>query len=55
VKSLAVLHARQLVTLAGPNRPRVGPEMQDLAIIPDGGMLIVQIPTPGLMFRGYQV
>lgn len=37
---LAVLHASQLVTLAGPNRPRVGSEMSDLAIIRDGGMLI---------------
>jgi imidazolonepropionase len=40
LKSVAVLHASQLVTLAGPNRPRVGPEMSDLAIIRDGGMLI---------------
>jgi imidazolonepropionase len=28
------------VTLAGPPRPRIGREMRDLAIIPDGGMLI---------------
>jgi len=40
LKPVAVLHASQLVTLAGPNRPRVGPEMSDLAIIRDGGMLI---------------
>jgi imidazolonepropionase len=40
VKSLAILHASQLVTVAGPNRPRVGKEMQELAIIKDGGMLI---------------
>jgi len=40
VSHLAVLHASQLVTLAGPNRPRVGAEMSDLAIIRDGGMLI---------------
>ncbi len=40
MKSLAVLHVSQLVTLAGPKRPRVGPEMADLAIIRDGGMLI---------------
>jgi imidazolonepropionase len=38
--SLAVLHASQLVTLAGPKRPRVGRELSELAIIPDGGMLI---------------
>ena len=40
MKSLAVLHASQLVTLGGPNRPRVGTEMCELAIIRDGGMLI---------------
>ena len=40
MKSLAVLHVSQLVTLAGPTRPRVGEEMAELAIIRDGGMLI---------------
>ena len=40
MKSLAVLHASQLVTLAGPTRPRIGRELSELAIIPDGGMLI---------------
>jgi imidazolonepropionase len=40
LKSVAVLHASQLVTLAGPKRPRIGGEMSDLAIIRDGGMLI---------------
>lgn len=40
MKSLAVLHASQLVTLSGPKRPRVGAEMSELAIIRDGGMLI---------------
>jgi imidazolonepropionase len=40
VKPLAVLHASQLVTLAGPTRPRIGRELSELAIIPDGGMLI---------------
>ena len=40
MKSLAVLHASQLVTLAGPKRPRVGNELSELAIIRDGGMLI---------------
>jgi len=40
LKSVAVLHASQLVTLTGPKRPRVGAEMSDLAIIPDGGLLI---------------
>ncbi len=40
MSSIAVLHAFQLVTLAGPKRPRVGRELSELAIIPDGGMLI---------------
>ena len=40
MKTLAILHASQLVTLAGPKRPRVGAELCDLAIIPDGGMLV---------------
>ena len=40
MKTLAVLHAAQLVTLAGPARPRVGGELGDLAIISNGGMLI---------------
>jgi imidazolonepropionase len=38
--SLAVLHTSQLITLAGPKRPRVGAEMSELAVIRDGGMLI---------------
>jgi imidazolonepropionase len=40
LKTFAVLHASQLVTLAGPRRPRVGAELCDLAIIPNGGMLV---------------
>jgi len=40
LKSVALLHASQLVTLLGPKRPRIGHEMSDLAIIRDGGMLI---------------
>ncbi len=40
MSSLAVLHASQLITLAGLKRPRVGAEMSELAIIRDGGMLI---------------
>ncbi|HEU4771099.1 MAG TPA: hypothetical protein VFS68_02985, partial [Candidatus Udaeobacter sp.] len=40
MSSLAVLHASQLVTLAGPKRPRVGTELPELGIIRDGGMLI---------------
>ena len=37
---LAVLNCRQLVTLAGPRGPRTGAAMRELAIIPDGAMLI---------------
>src|SRR5947207_11719598 len=40
MSSLAVLHASQLVTLAGPTRSRVGQDMSALAIVHDGGMLI---------------
>lgn len=40
MNSLAVLRATQLVTVAGPSRPRVGAEMSELAIIKNGGMLI---------------
>ena len=39
-KSLAIIGASQLVTLAGPGRPRVGAEMRELAIIDDGAMLL---------------
>jgi imidazolonepropionase len=35
-----VCNCRQLVTLAGPARPRIGPELRQLAVIPDGAMLI---------------
>src|SRR6476620_3569219 len=38
--SLAVLNASQLVTLGGLKRPRVAPELSELGIIRDGGMLI---------------
>ena len=40
MSSFAVLNASQLVTLSGPKRPRIGPELSELGIIPDGGMLI---------------
>ena len=40
MNSLAVLHASQLVTLAGPPRPRAGAELSQLGIIRHGGMLI---------------
>ncbi len=38
--ALAVVNCSQLLTLAGPARPRVGPEMRELGIIEDGAMLV---------------
>jgi imidazolonepropionase len=38
--TLAVLHASQLVTLAGPKRARKGTELSDLGIISEGGVLV---------------
>jgi len=38
--SLAVINCTQLVTLAGPARPRVGAELRELSIIADGAMLV---------------
>jgi imidazolonepropionase len=40
MNSIAVLNASQLVTLAGPKRPRIGSEMSELAVVRDGGMLV---------------
>src|SRR5687768_13613412 len=37
---LAVINVRQLVTLEGPARPRVGPEMRELGVRLNAGMLI---------------
>lgn len=37
---LLITNASQLVTLAGPNRARVGQEMLDLEIIEDGALLV---------------
>ena len=39
MSELAVWNTKQLVTLAGPHRPRIGPEMNDLGIVPDGALL----------------
>lgn len=39
---LALVNCRQLVTLAGPARPRVGPELRELSIINDGAMLVLR-------------
>jgi imidazolonepropionase len=40
VELVAVLNCGQLVTLAGPSRPRIRDEMRELAIIENGAMLI---------------
>ena len=37
---LAIVNIGQLVTQAGPARPRVGPEMRDLGLISDAAMLV---------------
>lgn len=39
-KRLAVVNCSQVVTLAGPQRPRVGPEMRELGIVERGAILI---------------
>src|SRR5688500_17893102 len=39
-KTLAVVNCSQLVTLAGPARPRVGSELRELGIIANGAILI---------------
>jgi imidazolonepropionase len=37
---LVVVNCSQLVTLAGPARPRVGPELLELSIVHDGALLV---------------
>jgi imidazolonepropionase len=39
-ESSVLVNCSQLLTLAGPNRPRVGAEMRELAIVRDGAMLV---------------
>ncbi len=39
-QTLAVINCSQLVTLSGPARPRVGPELRELTIVADGALLI---------------
>jgi imidazolonepropionase len=38
--TLAVINCSQLVTLAGPRRPRVGREMRELSVVEDGALLV---------------
>ena len=37
-ESLAIINCSQVVTLAGPTRPRVGPELRELSIVEDGAL-----------------
>jgi len=39
-KTIAVVNCSQVITLAGPAQPRVGPELRELGIIAQGGMLV---------------
>ena len=39
-KTLAVVNCSQVVSLAGPARPRIGPELRELGIVVQGGMLV---------------
>ncbi len=39
-QTLAILNCAQLVTLAGPTRPRTGEELRELSLIHDGALLI---------------
>ncbi len=39
-KTLAVVNCSQVVTLAGPARPRVGLELRELGIVADGAMFV---------------
>jgi imidazolonepropionase len=39
-KTVAVINCSQVVTLAGPARPRVGPEMREVGIVARGGLFV---------------
>jgi imidazolonepropionase len=39
-KTLAVINCSQVVTLAGPARPRTGAELRELSIVADGGLFV---------------
>lgn len=51
MNELLVVNASQVVTLAGPARPRIGAELRDLALIQNGSMLIAdgQVNAIGTM------
>src|SRR5215210_277956 len=39
-KSVAIINCSQVLTLAGPARPRVGPELRELGIVSRGGLFV---------------
>ena len=39
-RTFAVVNCSQLLTLAGPQRPRVGAELREIGIINDGGLIV---------------
>jgi imidazolonepropionase len=39
-RELLIIHASQLVTLGGPARARIGPQLRELAIVEDGAVLL---------------
>ena len=39
-ESIAILNCSQVVTVAGPTRPRVGPEMRELSVVLSGALLL---------------
>jgi imidazolonepropionase len=39
-ESIAILNCSQVVTVAGPTRPRVGPELRELSIVSRGALLL---------------
>jgi len=40
--SLAILHIHQLLTMAGPPRPRIGAEMNDPGLVTDGAVILAE-------------
>lgn len=40
MSALAIINCSQLVTLAGPKRPRVGEELRELSVIEDGALFV---------------
>ena len=43
-RDLIIVNCKQLVTLAGPLVPRVGPALKQLGIIEDGASVVLRYP-----------